>query len=121
VKRLLEYEAEDSTTVLVEVDDEEPGFVRASGADRLAGRAAKTLRDALTVIGPTAQVLVERIGHLPTRPSEAVVEFGVRLNGSAGAVIASSEAEGHFKVRLTWRNPAAPSAVDPEESTEADW
>lgn len=106
MKSLVEYSAGDGSVVLVEVDDEEPGFVRASGADQLAGRAAKTLRDALDVVGPTAQALIEKIESLPRRPAEAVVEFGIRLNGRAGAVIASTEAQGHFKVRLTWRDPA---------------
>jgi hypothetical protein len=107
VKSLVEFAAGDRSAVVVEIDDEEPGFVRASAAGQLAGRAANTLRDALDVIRPTAQALVETIESLPRRPAEAVVEFGIRLNGRAGAVIASTEAQGHFKVRLTWRDPAA--------------
>jgi hypothetical protein len=104
VKTLLQYD-DDGSSVIVEVDDQEPGFVRASAADQVA-RAATTLYEALAVIQPTARALLARIEGLPRRPAEATVEFGIRLNGKVGAVVASTEAEGHFRVRLTWQADA---------------
>ena len=34
------------------------------------------------------------------------VEFGVKLAGTAGAVIARNTADGHFILRMSWSAPA---------------
>jgi hypothetical protein len=35
-------------------------------------------------------------------PGRIELEFGVKLTGEAGALIAKTAAEGHFTVRLSW-------------------
>src|SRR5437016_6699421 len=99
---LIEYDVGEGRSVLVQVDEEEPGYVRATSVGQLAGRAATSLQDALEIIRPTAQAIIDKIESLARKPNQATVEFGLRLNGKAGAVIASTEAEGHFTVTLTW-------------------
>jgi Trypsin-co-occurring domain 1 len=39
------------------------------------------------------------------------VEFGIKLAGEAGALIAKTSAEGHFTVRLSW-SPEKPDNPD---------
>jgi hypothetical protein len=39
------------------------------------------------------------------------VEFGIRLNAAAGAVIARTQAEGHLQVKLTWTSPGPGAAA----------
>jgi Trypsin-co-occurring domain 1 len=50
-----------------------------------------------------ATLTVTKLQELPRRPDDLEVEFGVRLNAEAGAVIAKTQAEGHLKVELAWR------------------
>ena len=38
---------------------------------------------------------------------EREIEFGVKLNAAAGAVIAKTSAEGHLTVKLTWSRSAS--------------
>ena len=45
-------------------------------------------------------------------PDRIELEFGVKLAGAAGAIIAKTAAEGHFTVKLSW----APDAGAGEES-----
>jgi len=41
------------------------------------------------------------------------VEFGVKLAGTAGAVIARNVADGHFVLRMSWS--ASPDVLSEEE------
>ena len=43
-------------------------------------------------------------------PDECELEFGVKLAGEAGAVIARTSAEGHFTVKLSWARDPTPDA-----------
>lgn len=99
-KQLLAVPLDDGTLVLAEVEEDEPGYSRASTKEGVH-TAATRLQGALTTIKPAAQAVVAQLRELS--PDELEVEFGIRLNGKAGAVIASSEAEGHFQVKLVWK------------------
>ncbi|QXJ21246.1 hypothetical protein AGRA3207_002083 [Actinomadura graeca] len=101
----------DSGTIVVEGDDEMVGFapvVRNPGeVARVVNvrfeEALKTFRDsaasALTVFRDDA-----------LRPDEIEIEFGLKLNAEAGAVLAKAAAEGHLKVTLRWAKDEAPGA-----------
>ena len=107
MRGLLQFDAGDGEIVVAEVDDEDPGFVRA-GAGELFARAETTLSQALEVLRPTARALIGRVESLDTpKPTTTEMEIGIKLNGRAGAVLASAGGECHIKVRLTWlRQPA---------------
>lgn len=103
MKELVEFTLDDGTAVVVEVDADEPGIERVSRTDELVVRAAGSMEGALDRIRSVAKVAVSKLRGAGEQPHEIAVEFGIRLNAAAGAVIASTEAEGHLQVRLTWK------------------
>jgi hypothetical protein len=100
---LVQFQVAGGGTVLVEVDDQEPGVARASRVNDMVVQAKQSLEPALDSIRAMANVSLERLQDLAQRHDELEVEFGVRLNAEAGAVIAKTQAEGHLKVKLAWR------------------
>lgn len=50
-----------------------------------------------------ATALLEEVRSLAESPDEVGVEFGIKLSGTAGAIIASTAIEAHFKVTLNWK------------------
>jgi hypothetical protein len=106
VKRLAAFELLQGGSVVVEVADSDPGYDRlARGAGELVADTGRQFRSALDVIGPIADALIDKMGGLAARPDTVEVQFGVRLNAQVGAVIASTQAEGHLQVSLTWTSP----------------
>lgn len=107
MKELMGFDLEAGGEVLVEVDDTEPGFERVARGDGLALHASRTLEAALEPLRTTAEALFAKVRAIAQPPDEVEVELGIRLNAKAGAVIAASEGEGHFQVRLTWKKASA--------------
>jgi hypothetical protein len=119
LKALVAYAADDESVIVVEVDESEvdegtPGFERAG----LGGAGKKLVKDAgerfdaaLDTIRPIATTVVEKVRQLAESPEEVSVEFGLNLNVKAGvAVLASSQAEAHLQVTLTWKQQSSTAA-----------
>jgi hypothetical protein len=102
MKGLVQFDTGDGEIVVVEIDDEDPGFVRA-GAGELTARAATTLTQALEVLRPTARAVIQKIESLDIgKPSGTEIEMGIKFNAKTGAVLASAGGECHIRVKLTW-------------------
>jgi hypothetical protein len=108
--KLLLFEA-GGGTVLVEVADDEPGIERAARVDDVVVKARVSLENALDQVRAVANATLAKLGDLARQPESVEVEFGIRLNAEAGAVIARTEAEGHRQVKLTWTQPGAGDAA----------
>jgi hypothetical protein len=104
VKRLIEFPVEDGTNLVVEVDDPLPegGVVRAARPGEVAEKASQTLEAALGKIKPMAGAILSVLEDLAKSPQEIQIEFGVKVNANAGAVLASAGMEGHYRVTLVW-------------------
>ena len=104
MKRLIEFGVEDGEIVVVEVEEPEPegGLVRAARPGEVAERAKQTFESALSRIQPMATVVIRMLRELADRPDEVHVEFGIKLTGQAGAVLASAGVEANYLVTLTW-------------------
>lgn len=100
---LVQFELEGGASLLVEVDEDEPGIERASRMDDLAIKGSQSLEVALEGIRSAANVTLAKLRDVAEAPDEVEVQFGVRLNAQAGAVIAKTEAEGHLQVRMAWK------------------
>jgi hypothetical protein len=112
--QLLAFELDDGGTVLVEVSDDEPGIERAARIDDLVVKARVNLENALDQVRAVADASLARLRDLAEQPQQIQVEFGIRLNAEAGAVIARTQAEGHLQVTLTWtRSPGGAGAAGP--------
>jgi hypothetical protein len=113
---LLRFSTADGASVVVEVDAVEPGVQRASRQGGIID-VNRRFEDALLDVRNAAAsaLAVFRGGSL--RPDGVAIEFGVRLNAEAGAVIAKTSMEGHLVVKLTWEKdePTPPGvAASPE-------
>jgi hypothetical protein len=95
-----EFTLANGGTVVVESQTAGTG-VTAAGRGRLE-RAGETLRDSLDTVVKAAADVMDAFTALPRRPDELEVEFGVSLEGSAGAIIASGTAGAHLTVTLRW-------------------
>ncbi|MFD4613060.1 CU044_2847 family protein [Streptomyces sp. NPDC058440] len=101
---LMRFGLESGGTVVVEVDDDEPGVARASRATQAIRDAGVSFRGALSGIRGAAASALDTFRGMPHQPDEITVEFGIRLNAEAGAVIARTGTEGHLQVTLTWKH-----------------
>jgi hypothetical protein len=105
---LIRFEIEGGGTVLVE-SAAEPGIARASGAREKIGNAAESFQAALSGVRTAAAAALREFTSLTHQPDEITIEFGVRLEAQAGAVIARTGLEGHLQVTLMWKKPPLPS------------
>lgn len=89
-------------TVVVEMDDAEPGFDSVSRGDGILHEAGAKFEDALQSVRDAAESALSTLRDGRLRPDVLELEFGVKLNAEAGAVIAKTSVEGQLKVRMTW-------------------
>jgi hypothetical protein len=106
LKELAAFEVADGGSVIVELADSDPGYDRvARKPGQLVADTGKELASVLDVIRPTAEAVLAKVGALAEGPETVAVQFGIRLNAQVGAVLASTQVEGHLQVTLTWTNP----------------
>jgi hypothetical protein len=103
VSELMSFPLDDEDDVLVEVDLDGPEIGPVSRTGDLIKSAATSFDGALAHVRKAASIAVASFRDMDVRPDEVQVEFGVKLNAEAGAVIAKTGAEGHLMVRLTWK------------------
>ena len=66
--------------------------------------AGRRLEDALAGIRPAAAAALEALRELA--PDHMEIQFGVKLAGEAGAIIARNAAS-HFTIRMSWAGAEA--------------
>jgi len=111
--------------VFVEVDDEDYADEDYyAGGDALEPISNKERRAWATgsvqaaiddVIRPAVETIFNGLRRSAHAPDSVEFEFGLKLTGKLGAVFASTEAEGHVNVKMTWTH-ALPSASPAAES-----
>jgi hypothetical protein len=69
---------------------------------KVADRARVTLEEALTKLKPSLHKVVHMLQELS--PAETAVEFGLKIGGETGVIIAKGTAEVNFTVRMAWRS-----------------
>lgn len=100
---LLKFSTKDGADVVFAVPDTDPGVrLVARGADDLIPGPVE-LGAALETVRTTAEVVLDRLSALKRSPDEVEVEFGIQMNAKLGAVIASTEAQGHLRVTIKWQ------------------
>ena len=109
---LLEFPLTEGGTIVVDAPATSSGtdsrVFRGSSPSDVLARSGETIQSALDRVKPAAAALIDTFGDLPHRPDHMEVTFGVSLNAEFGAIIASTSAEAHFSVTLTW-DSASPS------------
>jgi hypothetical protein len=88
MRELVSFDVEGGGSVLVELDDDEPGIDRVARGDGLVGKASTTLGAARAAIRSILRAVSVPLRDLDLasvdEPAEVTVEFGVRLNAQAG-------------------------------------
>jgi hypothetical protein len=104
MKRLIEFPLESGGTIVVETDEPVAGGVGRAGRDgEIAEKAANTFESTLDRLQPLTGALIDRLQDLARQPDQIEVQFGVKLSGSLGAIIASASGEANYSVKLTWK------------------
>lgn len=116
---VVRYQVGDGSSVLVEVDEDAYGVEAVARNSDGVVDAGQRLESALASVRKAAQATLDALTKLS--PETVEVEFGIKLAGEAGALIAKTSAEGHFTVRLSW-SPGGGSdeAVSNGESDKAE-
>jgi len=103
-KRLVKYPLENGQFILVEIDEpDEAGTVRVGRVGDKIEEAKETLEQALGNLEPVAKAVINKIRGLVDAPDEISVEFGLKLAGNAGVILASASVEANYKVSLKWK------------------
>ena len=100
VDTVVRYQVSNGASVLVEVDEDTYGVEAVSRTSEGVLEAGRRLESALGGVRDAAQAALDALSKLS--PETVEVEFGIKLAGEAGALIAKASAEGHFTVRLSW-------------------
>lgn len=86
----------------VDVDADATDLELAAGGGVVA-RARVSLDEALDQVKPTLSRVADTLRELG--PDAAELEFGLKMGGETGVIIAKGTAEVNFTVRLTWNRP----------------
>lgn len=99
----LPLEPDSQETLVVEVDRSEVSndLVLASDHGKVIARAEVTLEEALGRLKPSLSKIVHLLKEVS--PDETTVEFGIKLGGETGVIVAKGTAEVNFKVTISWR------------------
>ena len=100
--------AEPDGVVVFEVDLSEVSadLEFASDEPGVAARARRTLEQALTDLRPSLRRVVGMVRDLA--PSQATVEFGIKMGGETGVIVAKGTAEANFTITLSWTADRVP-------------
>ncbi|SRR6266536_923781 len=100
----LPVEADSDDIVIFEVERSEVAddLVLASPEPgKVAARAQVTLEEALGKLKPSLLKVIQLLKELS--PDETEVEFGLKMGGETGVIVAKGTAEVNFTVRMSWK------------------
>jgi hypothetical protein len=113
----IETRTADGTPIRIEVESAAKsgaGFARQTAPTDVSTEGTKGAYDqVLATIRACANGVVDTLQNLSAAPNAASIDFAIKINAEAGAVIAKSMADSHFKVSLTWKQ------VEPESESPA--
>jgi hypothetical protein len=106
VNELVRWQTERGS-IVVESDEAEPGMATISRGGDLIVKAGEKFEDTFQQVRDAAEAALAMLRGGELKPDTVELEFGVKLNAAAGAVIARTSVEGHLKVKMTWGEPRA--------------
>ena len=99
----LPVSGDDGGILVFEVDRSEVSgdlILASDDSGRVVDRARVSLEEALGKLKPSLQKIVQLLKELS--PDQTVVEFGLKIGGETGLIIAKGTAEVNFTVRMSW-------------------
>jgi NTP-dependent ternary system trypsin peptidase co-occuring protein len=113
MSELLRWETDDGP-VVIEADAKDAGFKGIAHKPGEIIDVSERFESALGNVRAAAVSALRAFSDKSLAPDEVSLEFGVKFNVSAGAVIAKTAAEGNLTIRLTWSSGAPKSDEDPK-------
>lgn len=101
-KSVTTFELDGGRTLYVETDDDYDDGFEKIGVD-VDEEQSQAFKSALSHIEPAANELLSTLQGLISKPDGIEVEFGIKLSGKVGALIASTSTEANFKIKLSWK------------------
>ncbi len=101
-------DAEGGGIVLVEADRSDiPGGLGLASAEpgQAVARATQSLSASLERLEPVLRTVKDKL--VAAAPEHFTVEFGVKLGGETGIILAKGTAEVNLKITMTWDRPPA--------------
>jgi hypothetical protein len=99
--------AAEQDVILIEFEPR-PGLRQVSfSPENLAEKSAQALDKAMSTVRLMGQRVTETVKgiNVADRPSKVELEFGLKFDAEAGALVAKASTEAAFKVVLTWEQP----------------
>jgi Trypsin-co-occurring domain 1 len=110
---VIRFDTAEGVPVLVEAEEDAYGVERVSRASDGVLKAAKGLEDAMGTARATISSALAAFDGLGFQ--ELSLEFGLKLNAEAGALIAKAGGEAQLTVRATWGPEAGPGPPTGEQ------
>lgn len=103
----------DESIVLFEMSDSRGKTTAISRhPQELATKSAQALGQAMGTIQTLANRTTETLAKLPNPPSTCEVEFGIKVDAAAGAMVSKSADDSNLRIRFVWasepRSPQSP-------------
>src|SRR5262245_3972430 len=112
----IETQIKDGSTIRIEVADTTKagvGFSRSAATTEISTEEAKeAYNQLLTTIRHCANGVIETLQNLEALPSTASIDFAIKIDAEAGAMVAKSREDAQFRVSLSWKQ------AEPEKKEE---
>lgn len=106
-KVVTEFSTDSGDPVRVEIEAPEgQGPVHVGRGGDVVEKASRSFNEALAGLRPIAEGILAQTTDLARAPKGVEVSFGIRLSGEMGVILASSSAEAHVEVKLSWERDA---------------
>ncbi len=114
MKKTVPFKIDDENEIFIEVEDINESTGNQDGIEAIARKPKREdnkeneeniqrFDDAIKTVKPASETLVKAFLDI-NGPSEIAIEFGLKFNVKAGAIIASVNSEATFKISLKWKN-----------------
>ena len=104
---MAQFEVQDNDDViLVEFENESGLRAVSNDPDELLEKSKTAIERSMQTIQGMAKKAITTIQGIPIseRPSKVEFQFGIKMNGEAGAVVAKVGAEAAITVTMTWEH-----------------
>ncbi|MET8145378.1 CU044_2847 family protein [Sphaerisporangium sp. NPDC005288] len=93
--------------IFVEVDEQVLGPERVALRDKAVMSAKVSFNEAISVIRPAAQAILDETAKVRTAPDEVELTLGLKFTASAAVLVASGSSEASCVVKMVWKNTPA--------------
>ena len=108
----IETQTGEGSSVRIEVEDTSKpatGFAHRSTATNVSGdNAQQAYQQVLQTIRGCANGIIGAIQDLQTQPNTVAVDFAIKVDAEAGAMVAKTREDAQFRVSLSWKQATEP-------------